>query len=1327
MKKLILFFLALCLVTLLQAQATNSVITATACGTYTVNGSSYTSTGQYTQTLKNVAGYDSVITLNVTINALPTYTITGGATYCYGATILPIRVIIDKGIPPYKLTYTDGFNFSHTVNVTGTNPIPYIVAERLPGVYQVTSITDASPNACSATIVSSNITTINIIPQLIITPIAQTPFCAKTVSTIPLSSLFTFSPSGGTTSYTCNDASAISAGSFTKTSIAGTYSVSATYTLSGCSNVASNTIIVNPLPTVTATANPAVLCVGAKTSTLTAIGANSYLWSNAINMFSQVVTPNYTQSYIVTGTDANGCVNTATASVSIAYSAIPVITTSITYLGSSEIISAGIFNQGTATFIWGNGITGTSQTVYPTSTTSYFVTGTDNNGCKGTGTATVLIRNQTLPINPNAPTDIVISGGSGIASFVCNSNNAYVWGNNVLSDGTSNVTGSLGVGSNATKISSPTVVQYFIDNGIKIKQINSNTGRSFIALDNTNTVWCWGYNGNGQVGNGVSGTVVTSPTRVLAGSLVGAHFKTSDGYLTNAKYVCTGNANSFAILDDGTVVSWGGNSGNSAGQLGDLSTVDKLTPVFVRTPSGSILQGVTKIIAGDNVSYALVDPNHVGYGTVYSWGNGLLGILGRDANGQTNPASSATIQSSFAGTVRYADNTIMNNIVDIAAGDVFGMALDKQGYIWSWGNGGWNNATGNTTAAYTGSDPRRVIAGSTTGASNDGNYLLAKSIGGGISVGLAVTLDNKPVAWGGDGNCSTGGMTGTGSSNTTAGIPPTYIQNAAGGVDNDVLFVNRGDTWGFYGRTDGSMYGFGCNDVGQLGIGNTTSQNHAVILNPPSCGFPTNMVVSGGLQTLSQNKNVANLIINPTGKLTLSPGISLTVNNLNIISDVTGTGTFVDNGTVTINGISTVQQYLTGSGTTTPNGRFWYISSPVTGATSATFDAAGANILKRYDEPTHAWSEIINNTMTLPVGTGYFARLGTTSTPTFTGVLNTGNINLSLSRSGTTDSKRGFNLVGNPYPSYLDWDAAIKTNVESTIWYRTNDGVSMVFDTYNAALHVGTNNNGVGIVTKDIPPMQAFWVHVDTDGKTGSLTFDNSMRNHGTGNLLKTDALNELIRLKVSNGTNSDEAIVVFNADATNALDAFDSEKMSNNDALIPELYTIANSQKLVINGLESTVSNPIIPLGFKTAKAGTFTISANQIEGLDGVPVVLEDKLLNISQDLTQTADYSFSSDSVNDANRFVIHLKSNNETTASKIEQRGISIYAKGNSAIINTSFDNTVGTVEVFNLIGQKVANGILSGTQTTVALPNTARAYFVKVKTDNIVVTKKIIVE
>ncbi|MFN8436489.1 MAG: T9SS type A sorting domain-containing protein [Cytophagales bacterium] len=433
-----------------------------------------------------------------------------------------------------------------------------------------------------------------------------------------------------------------------------------------------------------------------------------------------------------------------------------------------------------------------------------------------------------------AQKELVISGGNTVSSLVCANRNVFVWGNNTG--------GQLGI-TGGNIISSPTALPETYFNGLDIQQVNSGSGNHFVALDCNGGVWSWGQNTLGQVGNGTSGGVVKTPVQVLVPTALKSNTKySSDGvHLTGGvDVVYAGNNNSFAILDDGRLISWGSNGAgstaydNAFGQLGQgavgSGTSIVSTPNFVIIPNGQPLQPVSQVFAGDNSAYALVN------GTVYSWGHGQNGTLGRNAAGNANPASYYTEIDGYARPVLKADNSILNNITAISAGDVFGIALDTDGYVWTWGHGGWNNATGNTTINYIGSDPRKVLKGTTTGASNDGTYLLAKAIGGGQGFGMAVTVDGKPVAWGGTGTCADGGMTGTGT--TTAGIPPTYIQYGTNLVHNNVTLINRGDTWGFYGTSNNEFYAWGCNTYGQLGIGNTTDQTRAVKITPPTgCGF----------------------------------------------------------------------------------------------------------------------------------------------------------------------------------------------------------------------------------------------------------------------------------------------------------------------------------------------------------------------------------------------------------------------------------------------------------------------------------------------------------
>ena len=83
-----------------------------------------------------------------------------------------------------------------------------------------------------------------------------------------------------------------------------------------CTDVLTIQVIVNPKPSVTAVASRTTICKN-EASTLTASGASTYSWSNNTSSISAKVTPSVTTNYTVTGTDANGCVNTATLQVKV--------------------------------------------------------------------------------------------------------------------------------------------------------------------------------------------------------------------------------------------------------------------------------------------------------------------------------------------------------------------------------------------------------------------------------------------------------------------------------------------------------------------------------------------------------------------------------------------------------------------------------------------------------------------------------------------------------------------------------------------------------------------------------------------------------------------------------------------------------------------------------------------------------------------------------------------------------------------------------------------------------------------------------------------------
>ena len=485
--------------------------------------------------------------------------------------------------------------------------------------------------------------------------------------------------------------------------------------------------------------------------------------------------------------------------------------------------------------------------------------------------ALLLVCVMGLSIGLYAQKELTISGGNCVSGMVCENSIVYTWGKNSTKvNGTTNY-GLLGVGSTKDYESQPKEVTYFSSRDIYIQQVNCGSGSHFIALDCQGNVWCWGNNSLGQCGTG--GTVQKQEGRIQAepiqvstagGDLKNISAYNINGHLGNVDVVYAGNNNSFAILGDGPnkgcLVGWGGNDtgfdgqgyDNAYGQLGCGNTNNQAYPMFVLDGSTrQPLQGVVQVYAGDNSAYALVDPDGDGVGTIYSWGyqkgNGSLGRSATGGVGNTND-----FNDPYARPVKKGDGTNLDNIKMLGCGDGVGYGLDVDGYIWAWGNGAWNNSAGVLDANYSwysGNDtyatPLRVRKGLTTGASNDGEYLLAKWVAGGQGFGMAITADNKPVAWGG-GGCGDGGGGATGSKigQSADKVGAEYIVYGSGSVHNDVVLINRADLWGFYGRGNGDLYAWGCNDYGQLGIGGGSgtigtnpvpeSQTKATKINPPT-------------------------------------------------------------------------------------------------------------------------------------------------------------------------------------------------------------------------------------------------------------------------------------------------------------------------------------------------------------------------------------------------------------------------------------------------------------------------------------------------------------
>lgn len=356
-----------------------------------------TATTTYTATATGTNGCTSTATVLVTVNPAPAVTITSnpsGGAVCQGDSI----TLTGNGATSY--TWSGGI--SNGVAFTPSSS----------GTYTVTG-TDANGCTNTATI---NVT-VNTNPTITISSFPATPtICIGDTIYLTGNGANAMTWSGG-----------VSDGDpFTPTAT-GTYTVTGTDG-NGCSGTASITVTVNALPTVTASSLPAngTVCAGSGV-TLNGGGATSYTWSGgATNGVSFV--PASSGTYTVTGTDANGCSNTATTTITI--NSLPAVTatTSLDTVCSTFTQPVTLTGGGAGTYTWSGGVTNGVPFV-PTSTTTYTVTGTDGNGCADTASVTVYVEvcngiasgepenAISLYPNPNNGMFTVASPGQGVLTI----------------------------------------------------------------------------------------------------------------------------------------------------------------------------------------------------------------------------------------------------------------------------------------------------------------------------------------------------------------------------------------------------------------------------------------------------------------------------------------------------------------------------------------------------------------------------------------------------------------------------------------------------------------------------------------------------------------------------------------------------------------------------------------------------------------------------------------------------------------------------------------------------------------------------------------------
>jgi len=377
----------------------------------------------------------------------------------------------------------------------------------------------------------------------------------------------------------------------------------------------------------------------------------------------------------------------------------------------------------------------------------------------------------------------------------------------------------------------------------------------------------------------------------------------------------------------------------------------------------------------------------------------------------------------------------------------------------------------------------------------------------------------------------------------------------------------------------------------------------------------------------------------------------------------------------------------------------WYlVSSPVSEQTivdlisNHTFATGteGRIGIATYNNSALGWDYLtLTSTGTLASGKGYSTRLDAAGNISFTGTMPITDIGISI-----TKNTNGFNLVGNPYPSFIaannnanTTNNLLKVNAtdndyltEATIWLwnQATDSYDQINQAHNT----------------HIAPGQGFFVR-SNGNHTFSIT--EAMQSHqGTPTFQKSTNVRPEVKLILTNATKTRDADVFYIEGTTTGFDnGYDSSIFSGSSNSF-DLYTeaVANgtgkklgTQSLPNTDLESMVS----PVGVKAAVNTEITFSAEVLNLPDGIKVFLEDRSTNTFTRLDEVnSEYKVTlTEGANGIGRFYMHTTSSVLNTT-KINLKNISIYKTNPSTLRIVGLSQGKSTFKLFDILGRQVVH-------------------------------------
>ncbi len=722
-------------------------------------------------------------------------------------------------------------------------------------------------------------------------------------------------------------------------------------------------------------------------------------------------------------------------------------------------------------------------------------------------------------------------------------------------------------------------------------------------------------------------------------------------------------------------------------------------------------------------------------------GDGIINVDDSQAGGATQGISLGADAdfSTFTGTINAKNNPIVSSTTN-----AFGSALTLDGTA---------SFEINVASTFTGSISRLA----TTAGAATVTFNANQSMG-------ALTVDTQPLAIDFDAAATAVEFSGY-TTSTTEGV--VDLQNYTSGIlrigiDNTGISQTILDTWLIDGLepADGTL----AQDASGFIIFPTTftSTNGQSLSWEDGSSWaggiaptdPTENVIIHGLITINSDVTVNNItIVNADGASTLEervvvgPGHSLTVEGNAVTRDQifassnsTSYGSLIFKGVV--DGQIRLQRFVNG----VANGND-LIASPVT-ETFAFFAGDSPNLLENpsnttekafgpFDNTTGAfvnWDTVNDGGTNIVPGQGYRAASSSGDFVTFRAEPESPAVDVPVSITDGGDATYGlWNLIGNPFPSYLDFGAFW---TENSGVLNGGGGVYQAIYGYDADDSDGSNYtiwNGFNTTDK-ITPGQGFFVRTISGG---TVTFKPGMRTVGSSDdfIAGRSSTNGFVlsELFLSNGSSTYNTKIYFAEDKTKGLDpGYDAADFTGaTNGIYTDLVEDNEGVKFAIQALPyNDFNDVVVPLGVNSDAGIQLTIGLDATTGTipSNINVYLEDNVAN-TWTLLNSSDYVFTpSASINGTGRFYVHYSSTTLTIKDDL-LNGLNIYTEQSSktVVVKGKLTNDT-TAVIYDVQGRKVLQQELDSAHTTNTInvnALTTGIYIVQLENNSQVRTQKVI--